>query len=151
PRQWLRDRGLDLARRRGKSRDVTVDEFESVIRTKGRATSQEFVEDDAKRIQVGAVIHQAVHATGLFWRQIWQRAVQERKVQRHLRLAGSACSEAEVGETDFPGGGVPQDTPGVEVLMNNIAPMQLGQNGHELNRQREEGLQVTLVCGEQGM
>jgi hypothetical protein len=42
-----------------------------------------------------------------------------------------------------------QDTPGVEVLVDNLSPMQLGDAGRELGRQPEEGIKIPRARGEQ--
>ena len=72
-----------------------------------------------------------------------------REGERRLHLADSPCREAKVSETDLTGRGVQQDTPGVEVLVDNLSPMQLGDAGRELGRQPEEGIKIPRARGEQ--
>ena len=65
-RDRLRHVGRDVARRRRDAGDMAMRPFQRIVRGKRQLAGQHAVKRDAERIEIGAVIHRAIHAPGLF-------------------------------------------------------------------------------------
>ncbi len=130
--------GAALCRRNGHPRKVCMHEYCSVARWERRRPGEQFVESGAERIKVGAVVNRAVHAPGLFGRDVVQRAFQIAVADNADGFVGQQSSDAEVYQPDILPLCVHQNIVGLDVFVDDVAVVQLGQHIGEPDSYREK-------------
>src|SRR2546422_208070 len=148
-RELLRHAGVNAGRRGWRLGDVRVDQLERVIRSEGRRSRQQLVEDDTERVEVGPVVDRAVHPAGLLRRDVGERAPEQALGQGRDALSGDLRREAEVAEPQLAGVRMDQDTPWIDVLVDEVGAMELRQRRRELDGDLQRELEVQCARGEQ--
>jgi len=148
-RELLRHAGVHAGRRGWRLGDVRVDELERVIRSEGRRSRQQLVQDDTERVEVGPVVDRAVHPAGLLRRDVGERAPEQALGQGRDALSGDLRREAEVAEPQLAGVRMDQDTPWIDVLVDEVGAMELRQRRRELDGDLQRELEVRCARGEQ--
>ena len=108
--------------------DVLMHQFHAVLGVERAAAEQQFVESDAQRVVIAAVIDRPVHASGLFRRDVGERAFE---VVRVLQLPVFMCEPsgvAEIDDLDFAGLRVDQDVVGVDVLVDDAVAVHVAKD-----------------------
>ena len=130
-RDRLRHVGRDVARRRRDAGDMAMRPFQRIVRGKRQLAGQHAVQRDAERIEIGAVIDRAMHAPGLFGRQIGPvgRACGVSIGRKSLVLASG---EADIGQQDAMALARHQQVGGADIPMDDPGRMHAGQGLREL-------------------
>jgi hypothetical protein len=141
-RERCRDVGVDVGGGGRGLRDVPVDQLQGIARLERAHPGRQLVERDAEGVEVGTVIDGSVHPSRLLGGQVGERVAEDVRWERRQALAGRLRGEAEIGEPHLVGRGVDQDAPGIDVLVDDVATMELGEDRRELDRDPEEAVDV---------
>ena len=133
---WYRRIGLRGGH--GRPRQVRVDQVDGIVADEGRPAGQHLVEHDAERIEIGALIDQAVHAPGLFGGDVRKLGVEPR---RHTRMcaASHAGGGLEVNQRGVSAL-VDHDVPGIDVAVDDAPLVQPDQRLGKLDGDGQEPL-----------
>ncbi|HVI00478.1 MAG TPA: hypothetical protein VM869_17295 [Enhygromyxa sp.] len=139
-REQLGHLGAHVDRRLGELGEVAVHELERLGGGERDLPAQQFVERDAERVEVGAVIERPVHAPGLLGRDIGERAFESVGRDGQAVAVIEPRRDAEVDELHTLAGRVDQDVARLDVLVDDAARMDGGEAPGELQRERQEAL-----------
>ncbi len=120
--------------------DVAIDPLDGVAGLEGQGASQHLVEGDAEGVQVGPLVEPAVHAARLLRRHVGERALDEAVVGELLGSAVGEGGDAEIGDLHLAGVGVVEQVLGLDVLVDDVVPVELGERGGEAEGEGEEAL-----------
>ena len=148
-RQGSGDGAVERARRQRHPRDVTMHDLQRVRRLERQLAGQHLVERDPERVEVGPIIHVAVHPARLLGRHVRDGALQHAGLSRLPLLEGQPRSDAEIDERGASGRPVDEDIVGVGVVVNDAALVQRGDGIGELHGQPERRAQIEPPRGEQ--
>jgi len=118
---------------------VRVDPAHGVVSHQGSRAGQVLVQHDAQAVEVGALVDDAVHATGLFGRDAGQPNIGT--VQRDRRQ-GLAPDPHAVAKAQQPGTThtVHQDLVRINTRVNCSGPMNRVQRSRQPKRQAQEDI-----------
>jgi len=89
-----------------------MDPFEGILGLERQPARHQFVEHGAEGIQIGPVVHRAIHAPGLLWRQVGQRG---------QRRAMSRVVLGRLGDPDLARRGVELQAVRLDAAVNDTA------------------------------
>ncbi len=130
---------VEIARRLGHDREVAMYEFGLVLDLERQSPRQHLVERDAKRIEIGASVDAAIHATGLFRRDVVQRALQIFRCPARGRLARACRRDPEISELHGERLWIDQNVGRFHVLVDDVARMDSPERLGGLTRNHEKG------------
>src|SRR6266542_4487763 len=99
---------------------MAVHELQGIFRGEGRVTDQYLVERRPERIEVGAIVHDPVHPSGLLGRDVSESSFQAMRRARRSHLLRNARGDREVEELYPAALGLDQDAVGVQILVNDL-------------------------------
>ncbi|MCG3119980.1 MAG: hypothetical protein ALAOOOJD_02542 [bacterium] len=134
----LRHGGIALMRRRRNFGNVTVHQFQRIVGIEGHASRQHFIKRHAQRVKVRAIIQRAIHAPGLLWRHISQRAGEQIGVADLLAFLRQARGHAEINDLDLIRLQIDDDIRGREIFVDEVVLMQHRKRIGKLNTNIEE-------------
>nr|WP_300971274.1 hypothetical protein [Thiocapsa sp.] len=120
-----RQPGRPLLRRHRRAGQVGMDQAKGIGAGKGRGTGGQGIEGGAERIEVGAVVDRPIHPPGLLGRQIGRRARQGTRVIEPRVLFGKGRGQIVVDDLHLQVGRPHQDVGGVQILVDDTAPVDL--------------------------
>ena len=132
-------RRIGLGGRHRRARQVRVDQLNRIGVHEGRAAGEHLVEDRAQRIEIRALIDQAVHAPGLFRCNVGKLSVEPGRYP-HLRAPateGRRGLEVDQGCVLVL---VEHHVPGIDVAVDDVPPVQPDQHLGQLRRDGEKAL-----------
>ena len=104
-------------------------------------TSQHFIKSDPQRIKIGTVIERAVHAPGLFRRQIRQRAFQMAGALQLWGLAGKLGGNPEINDLHLASFKVHDQIGRINVFVDQVPLMNLVQTPSQGQGQCQKSFQ----------
>ena len=118
---------IDFVRRDGRAGNVTVDQFQRILGFKGQMPHQHLVKGCAERVKVGAIVNDAIHASGLFRRHVSQGAFKTIGVAGFLSFGGKAGGKPQVDQLNHLSFRVEEDIGWFDIFMNDLVVVQFPQ------------------------
>ena len=128
---------------------MEVDQFERIAVRERRRTGEEFVQRRAERIQVGAVVDDAIHAPGLLRRDVRQRSGEVRDRGRVRIFARRERREPEVDQSHELFFGIADDVRRIDVAVDDAFVVNRLQRLTQLDRDREFLLEREVALADQ--
>ena len=118
---------------------MRVDDLERVVRAEGRGPGEHLVEDRAQRIEVAPGVDEAVGAPELLG-----GGVDERSAELIVGVRGDGRTRRRAVEVDERRGvvGVEHHVGGVDVAMDHVARVHVGEDLGQTNREVEEDIHL---------
>ena len=126
-------------------------DFQRIRGLERQPPGEHLVQRHAEGVEIGPIVHVAVHPARLLGRHVRDRALQHIRMARRTVLEGQPRRDAEVDERRASHGPVDQDVVGIDVLVNDAAPVQGGDSVGELDAQPKRSAEVEPPRGKQGL
>src|SRR5262249_19157755 len=134
----LRYSGRERRRRRRRAGDVTMHPFDRIARLEGAATGEHLIKDDTERVEVAATVERPIRSPGLLGREVGQRSLDEPRGTRARNSTGQARRDSEACNPHLPGLGVHEDVLGLQILVDEAMPVNVGDGADDSDCEREE-------------
>ncbi len=142
----------DLGQERGNRRDervrrdrllgdVAIDPLDGIAGPERQGARQHLVEDDAQGVEIGPLVDPAVHPACLLRGHVRQRPLDEPGVLEVLELAGYPGRNPQIGDLHLAGGGVEEQVLRLDVLVDDVVPVQRGERLDQAEGEGEEALE----------
>ncbi len=114
-----------------------MDPFHGIGGRERQDPGEHFIQGDAERIEIAAGVDRAVHAAGLLGRDVGKCPGDAFGRRGRLALARQPRRNAESGKPDIVGG-VDEHIRGLDVLVNETTPMDMADDGREVDGDAQE-------------
>ena len=126
--------------RRRLARHVAVHPAEGVAGLERQPPGEQLVEGHAQRIEIRAAVDRPVHPPGLLGRHVRQRALDQSRRPRRWSARARRARRCRNRRSGPPRCAVEEDVVRLQILVDQPAPVDVGDGGGDARRQREEGL-----------
>ena len=126
---------------------VSVDQLQRVGRFERQPPGEHFVEGDAERVEIAAVIEIAIHPPGLLGRHVRERAFDQVGKAGSVLLGPGPRGNAEIAQRHPAAPAVHDDVVTVDVLVDQAGAMDRGEGPGELPPVAEKGRRVERRFG----